>query len=94
MVGAPQHGPRVSGAVYFFTKIASGWHQTAEMLGAGPPSCCFGGVVAMSESTAIAVGAGVHVFTRSAADWQQTTALKGSDTATNDGFGNSVAITG
>jgi hypothetical protein len=56
MVGAPEHGPRLGGAVYVFTKSASGasgWHQTAEMLGVGPPSCCLCEVVATSGRTAV-----------------------------------------
>ncbi len=43
-------------AVYFFTKSVSGWHQTAEMLGVGPPSCCLGEAVATSGRTASVVG--------------------------------------
>lgn len=93
MVGAPHHA-RGTEAVYFFSRSVSGWHQTAEMLGIGPPDCCLGGVVAASGSTAVVVDSAVLMFTRTAAGWRQRTALKGSDTVTDDSFGNSVAITG
>jgi hypothetical protein len=84
-----------------FTKAATGWRQTAELKGSDTAVMDnFGGSVAASGST-IVVGAELaevagraYVFTRVGTRWRQTDELKGSDTAADDFFGASVALTG
>jgi hypothetical protein len=104
LVGAPYDAGQV-GRVYVFTKTATGWKQTAELVGSdSSPVDDFGTSVAISGTT-IVVGAPYHpnqvggayvgrayVFTRSASGWRQAAELKGSDTVAAAWFGASVAI--
>jgi hypothetical protein len=101
VVGAPYHSQE-AGRAYVFTRSASGWHQTAELVGSGTAGDDnFGYSVALSGSTAV-VGAPYHskdagrayVFSASASGWHQTAELVGSDTAIGDKFGTSVAVSG
>ena len=75
--------------------------QLAELKGSGTVAGDeFGDSVAISGTTAV-VGAHFHagggqayVFTETGGVWKQVAELKGSDTATGDFFGTSVAISG
>lgn len=91
-----------AGRVYVFSRMPSGWFQTAELTGSDTVAGdSFGYSVAISGSTAI-VGAQRHddlagrayVFNKTSSGWVQTTELKGSDTAAGDYFGGSVALAG
>jgi len=101
VVGAYDHAAG-SGRAYVFEKIREGFEQVAELHGSGiTAGDYFGSAVAVSGRTVV-VGAefatddagGVYVFTDTSAGWAQTATVKGSDTATNDEFGDSVAISG
>ena len=101
IVGAPDHA-KFAGRAYVFTKTSKGWQQTAEL---GQSDALTGGQfgesVAISGRTVI-VGVPDHtkfagrayLFTKTAAGWQQTAELKGSDSASHEFFGRSVAISG
>ena len=91
-----------SGAAYVFTRSGSTWSQQAYLkasnTGAGD---AFAGEVAIAGDTIVvgapgeASGSGAaYVFTRSGSSWSQQGYLKASNAATNDVFGNSVAISG
>ena len=101
VVGAPAHAA-FAGRAYVFTKTAKGWKQAAELKGSDTvANDYFGGSVAISGTTAV-IGAPdhgkyagrVYVFTKTAKGWKQRVEVKGSDTAANDEFGFSVAISG
>jgi hypothetical protein len=100
VVGANSHA-KIAGRAYVFTKTAKGWKQAAELKGSDTvASDLFGASVAISGTTAV-VGAANHagagrayVFTKTAKGWKQRVEVKGSDTAANDEFGFSVAISG
>jgi hypothetical protein len=99
VVGSPDHG---GGRAYVFTRTATGWKQMAELKGLDTSeNDGFGTAVALSAATLVvsapghADGAGrVYVFVDTAGGWQQTAELKGADTAGNDQFGASVAMSG
>ena len=65
---------------YVFGKSATGWKQTAELMG--------------SDSSTTYVSTTTYLFTKTANSWKQTTALKGSDTVAGDEFGSAVAVSG
>jgi hypothetical protein len=107
--GAPDatvNGNPAPGAVYVFTKPASGWAdetQAAKLTGpVGAPDDAVGSSVAISGTT-IAAGAyyatvngndyqgAVYVFTRARDTWTRTAKLTATSGAT---LGNSVAISG
>jgi hypothetical protein len=104
VVGAPESNG-YQGAVYVYTKVASGWVQTVTL--ANPPGAnfYFGSSVAIDGPT-IVVGASsqpggapgaAYVYTRGAqGSWQSTPTLTLNDPAVtnNDLFGASVAIDG
>jgi hypothetical protein len=101
VVGADGHRKN-AGRAYVFTDMAAGWKQVAELRGSDTGAGDgFGYSVAVSDTTAV-VGAPDHakssgrayVFSDTAAGWKQGAELKGSDTAVDDGFGVSVAISG
>ena len=97
-----------AGRAYVFTNGANGWHQAAELTGPAPttsqlcmlPGDEFGNSVAVSGETAVVGACGqamagrAYVFTKGPNGWHQTADLKGSDTARDDGFGWSVALSG
>jgi hypothetical protein len=107
VVGAPAEPLLAAGfgRAYVFTKMASAWHQTAELENPdalGPD--WFGDSVAVSGHT-IVVGAPAisvlssglgraYVFAQTTTGWRQTAQLEGPDTAVGDSFGDSVAISG
>ncbi|MGO8874279.1 MAG: FG-GAP repeat protein [Acidimicrobiales bacterium] len=101
VVGAYDHAAG-AGRAYVFEKTPAGFEQTAELQGSGiTAGDYFGSAVAVSGHTVV-VGAefatgnagGIYVFTDTSAGWAETATLMGSDTATNDEFGDSVAISG
>ncbi len=101
VVGAPGHAD-AAGEAYVFTETPGGWKQTAGLTGSDTVAGDnFGSSVAMSGASVV-VGAPGHagdsgrayVFTETRAGWQQVAELKGSDTAADDTFGSSVAISG
>jgi len=111
VVGAPQHqvgSNTYQGAVYVFTKPASGWAnatQTAELTASdGAANDNLGLSVAVSGSTIVAgapgrqVGQGaVYVFSEPASGWAngtQTAELTASDGAVGDFLGQRVALSG
>ena len=109
LIGAPGYGAiphdgnaTAVGRAYVFTKAPTGWRQTAELVGADTAVAdMFGWSVAVSGNTAV-VGAPWHadqagrayVFTKAPTGWRQAAELVGSDTAHDDYFGLSVAISG
>jgi hypothetical protein len=101
VVGAPGHAGS-AGRAYVFTKVATGWQQTAELKGSdNAADNCFGVSVASWGSTLVVGALGhadtagrAYVFTKAATGWQQTAELKGSDSAAKDEFGVSVASSG
>ena len=105
VVGAPGHAINHAigaGRAYVFKEGAGGWHQTAELVSSDTdPGDAFGWSVAVSGGTVVvgaynhAIGAGrAYVFQEGAGGWHQTAELVGSDTAAQDEFGWSVAVSG
>lgn len=105
VIGA-RFGEGTAGAAYVFEQSGVVWNEsqklTAGRVIAGEN---FGAAIALegdlaligapSANSAAGTGAGsVFVFEREGLDWQLTTTLKGSDTLSFDGFGNSVALDG
>jgi len=99
IVGAPGHGG--SGSAYVFAETGTTWSQLAELKGSETAAGDnFGASVSISGTSAV-VGAPDHgaqgsayVFVDSGGTWTQAAALTGSDTASGDGFGASVSISG
>jgi hypothetical protein len=101
VVGAPGHNS-FAGAAYVFTQTGVTWAEQAELTASdGVASDRFGWSVANSGSIAI-VGAylknsysgAAYVFMRSGTAWTQQAELTPSDGASDDFFGESVAISG
>jgi len=91
-----------AGRGYLFTKGTTGWRQAAELVGSGiVAGDGFGDSVAVSGSTLV-VGAfahasgaaGAYLFIKRPTGWRQSTDLAGSDTSSDDEFGDSVAVSG
>src|SRR5947208_455848 len=94
------------GAAYLFTKSNGSWSETQKLTANdGAAYDNFGLSVALKGSTilvgspraAIGANAGqgaLYVFTESNGTWSQTQKLTASDGATNDSFGESVALDG
>jgi hypothetical protein len=91
-----------AGRVYVFEKTVAGWQQSAELKGSDTVAGDqFGIGVGLSGDNVVAGafehdnGAGrAYVFTNTAGGWDQTAELVGSDTQSNDLFGQSDAIAG
>ena len=93
------------GAAYVFTRSGNSWHQQAKLTADdGVAKDEFGGKVALSGNTAV-IGAIFHddkgdnsgsayVFTRSGTTWSQQVKLTAADTAADDAFGQSIALSG
>ena len=91
------------GAAYVFTRSGNSWHQQAKLTADdGAAKDEFGGKVTLSGDTAV-IGAifhddkgndsgSVYVFTRSGTTWSQQVKLTAADTAANDAFGQSIAL--
>src|SRR6059058_5535853 len=104
--GATVGGNAAQGAVYVFTESNGTWTQTQKLTANdGAAYDNFGLSVALKGSTilvgspraAIGANAGqgaLYVFTESNGTWSQTQKLTASDGATNDSFGESVALDG
>ena len=104
--GATVGGNAAQGAVYVFTESNGTWTQTQKLTADdGAAYDNFGLSVALKGSTilvgspraAIGGNAGqgaLYVFTESNGTWSQTQKLTASDGATNDSFGESVALDG
>lgn len=94
------------GVAYVFTRTSSGWHQTQELTASdGAAYDQFGLTVAMAGSTMLisaplhTVGSNdeqgaVYVFHDVDGTWQQTQELTAADGASQDHFGNSLAMDG
>jgi hypothetical protein len=75
VVGAPN--PNGDGTAYVFEKTATGWKQTAEVVGA-KPRVFFGRSVAVSGNTAVVTGGtSAVVFAITATGWRQAAELEG-----------------
>jgi hypothetical protein len=99
VVGAPN--AHTAGRAYIFSKTASGWKQVAELKGSDTVvGDDVGWSVAISGTTAVVGALEAHfagrayIFSKTAAGWKQVAELKGSGPLDQDGFGNSVAISG
>jgi len=104
--GATVGSNPAQGAVYVFTESNGTWTQTQKLTANdGTAYDNFGLSVALKGSTilvgspraAIGANAGqgaLYVFTESNGTWSQTQKLTASDGATNDSFGESVALEG
>jgi hypothetical protein len=98
-IGAPGHGG--TGSAYIFSASGVTWTQGSELAGSDTTGGDeFGASVAIAGTKAV-VGAPGHagigsayVFDESAGSWTQGDEFQGSDTATGDGFGASVALAG
>jgi FG-GAP repeat/IPT/TIG domain len=95
-----------TGTVYVYSRAAGTWSQTDQLWAADKiPQMEFGCSVALSGQTAL-VGApyngatnftpigGAYVFSHSTSGWIQQARLQGADSETNDGFGDTVALSG
>ncbi|MFI5297768.1 MAG: hypothetical protein ACHREM_06675 [Polyangiales bacterium] len=98
IVGAPYDG--TSGAAYVFVQSGSTWTQqarlsvvTAGQLGLSVALSAGTAVVGADEDSSNFAGA-AYVFTLTGGAWAQTAMLQASDTVIDDGFGNSVALSG
>lgn len=107
LIGACTDGDNgaYSGSAFVFTRSGTTWTQEATLTASdGASGDYFGSSVAISGDTAI-IGAtndddsgsnsgSAFVFTRSGATWTQQAKLLASDGASNDGLGDSVALSG
>lgn len=101
IVGSQDHASS-AGRAYVFADGAAGWHESAELRSTDIATYDqFGASVALGGSVAVVGAPGhdlragrVYVFVRAASGWTQSAELKGSDTALNDEFGASVALSG
>jgi hypothetical protein len=93
-----------AGAAYVFVRVGTTWTQQAKLTpSGGVAEDTFGWSVALSQNTALVgapgpvfgafgvVGA-AYVFVRSGTSWTQEAELTPSDSAPDDAFGNSVAL--
>ncbi|MGH8427479.1 MAG: Ig-like domain-containing protein [Gammaproteobacteria bacterium] len=109
LVSAPYatvNGNVWQGAVYVFSDSGGSWLQVQKLTASdGAEDDFFGNDLALSDTTVIvgADGATVdgnasqgaaYVFSDSGGSWSQVAKLTASDGAENDGFGNSVALSG
>jgi len=104
VVGAPLAGR--GGAAYVFESSGDGaWEQTAKLTPTeGALGDFFGGSVAIGGDTVVVGASGrtleagapgaAYVFRRDAGTWTEAAELTASDAASEDLFGNSVAISG
>lgn len=99
-------GHNGQGSAYVFTQTAGNWSQQQKLTASdGAASARFGLSVALDGSTAL-IGAyyatvgtnakqgAAYVFTLADGAWSETDKLVASDGATNDNFGNAVALSG
>jgi len=105
VVGVPFDNIAGRGSAYVFSRQGGSWVETQKLTTSDGATGLFGFSVAVSGST-IVVGAetafvggnpsqgAAYVFNRHGGSWVETQKLTASDGATNDLFGNSVAISG
>jgi hypothetical protein len=101
LIGAPAK-KKDTGAAYVFVRSGTNWSQQAELTASDAAKDDYFGVsVALSGSTAVVGAEGnntytgaAYVFVRSGTTWSQQAELTASDTAENDFFGYSVALSG
>lgn len=108
MLGAPgrYNGGNKSGVVYVFTKAGAAWSEQAKITASdGEQGDGFGSSsIAMTDNSVIisspqdddkGLNSGsAYIFANSGNGWSQQAKLLASDGATNDQFGNAVAISG
>ncbi|MEO6690099.1 MAG: choice-of-anchor D domain-containing protein [Dokdonella sp.] len=109
VIGAPStfiNGENVVGAAYVFVRVGSTWSQQQKLVANdGLAFDSFGNAVAVEGDKAIvaasqaSVGAAsfsgaAYAFSRSGSTWTQTQKLSASDAASENLFGQSVAISG
>lgn len=94
------------GSAYVFARSGASWTQEAKLTAVdGEAGDWFGGAVALAGDTALVAACldnvdantrqgSAYVFTRSGTTWIQQEKLVASDGASNDRFGDSVALTG
>jgi len=94
-----------SGSAYIFTRNGSTWSQQAKLIADdGATDDFFGFSVALSGDTAV-IGApndddrgsnsgSAYIFTRNGSTWSQQAKLIADDGATDDSFGESIALSG
>ena len=92
----------LAGRAYVFTNTAGVWKQAAELKGADTAAGDYFGVSVGVSGTSVVVGACDHakdagrayLFTKTTSGWTQARELEGSDTVSDDYFGNSVGLSG
>jgi hypothetical protein len=89
LVGAPNHNSD-TGAGYVFAGSGSTWGQKAELSGGGSSVAFYSRTIILGQAS----GNAAYVFTGSLTNWTRQAMLTGSDTASGDGFGDSVALYG
>ncbi len=94
------------GSAYVFVRDGTSWSQQAKLTASdGAANDWFGASVAISGDTVVIGASGddnsanmnqgsAYVFVRKNASWSQQQKLFAGDGAANDGFGNSVAVSG
>lgn len=99
VVGA--HYADEAGAAYVLQRINGEWRQVAKLASSDPAANeFFGGSVDIENGTIVvgehldAGGGAVHVFTGSGSSWTHRAKIEPTDTAPNDAFGYSVALSG
>jgi hypothetical protein len=76
VVGAPN--PNGKGSAYLFEKTATGWNQTAEVIGDAKQRVFFGNSVALSGAKAtVSDGTSVYLLAITATNWRQVAELQG-----------------
>ncbi len=102
IVGATEDGID-TGSVYIFIRSLTSWDQQAKLIATdGMTNDRFGWSVAISGKYAIVgtflnetlFSGAAYIFIRDGTNWSQQTKLTASDSATNDSFGQSVALDG
>ena len=109
LVGANGDDPTAGyyvGSAYVFVRTGTAWNQQAKLTagdaatydGFGSSVALAGDTVLVGSPRARSVAAGqagsAYVFVRSGTGWSQQAKLMADDAAPNDGFGNSVALSG
>jgi hypothetical protein len=92
---APPLNNRV-GAVYVFTRTGSVWSQQAYIKASNSqPGAGFGGAIALSGETLVAMGASAgYVFTGSGSTWSEQAIVTASSGLNSAPFGGAVALSG
>jgi len=107
IVGTPQDDDRgsYSGSAYIFKRTGGAWVQQKKIIASdASESDYFGSAVSVSGSTAVIGAMGnagprsfsgsAYIFTPVAGVWSEQRNLSSSDSATNNGFGGTVSLSG